>query len=78
MENTVKAGEVLLQGLKDAQVKFPGLVHSARGLGTFCAIDADTPARYGLTLEMIRIRIFQILQKVLLYDIYESEIQFTK
>ena len=46
LDNTVKAGEVLLQGLKDAQAKFPGLVHSARGLGTFCAIDADTPARY--------------------------------
>ena len=46
LDNTIKAGEVLLQGLKDAQAKFPGLVHSARGLGTFCAIDADTPARY--------------------------------
>ena len=45
LDNTIKAGDVLLNGLKDAQNKFPGLIHSARGLGTFCAIDADTPAR---------------------------------
>ena len=45
LENTVKSGDVLLNGLKDAQNKFPGLIHSARGLGTFCAINADTPAR---------------------------------
>ena len=46
LENTVQAGDVLLNGLKDAQKKFPGLIHSARGLGTFCALDADTSARY--------------------------------
>ena len=45
LENTVNSGDVLLNGLKDAQKKFPGLIHSARGLGTFCAIDADTSAR---------------------------------
>jgi len=45
LDNTIKAGDVLLNGLKDAQNKFPGLIHSARGLGTFCAIDCDTPAR---------------------------------
>jgi len=45
LDNTLKAGEVLLNGLKEAQKRFPGLIHSARGLGTFCAIDADTPAR---------------------------------
>ena len=45
LDNTLKAGEVLLNGLKEAQKKFPGLIHSARGLGTFCAIDADTSAR---------------------------------
>jgi len=54
LDNTVKAGDVLLQGLKDAQVKFPGLVHSARGLGTFCAIDADTPARRDQILSDLR------------------------
>jgi 4-aminobutyrate aminotransferase/(S)-3-amino-2-methylpropionate transaminase len=45
LENTKKTGEVLLGGLKDLQKKYPGLVHSARGLGTFCAIDADSTAR---------------------------------
>ena len=46
LEETRKAGDVLLKGLKDAQIKFPGLVHSARGIGTYCAINADTSARY--------------------------------
>ena len=46
LEETRKAGDVLLKGLKDAQNKFPGLVHSARGIGTYCAINADTSARY--------------------------------
>ena len=45
LDNTLKAGDVLLNGLKEAQKKFPELIHSARGLGTFCAIDADTSAR---------------------------------
>ena len=45
LEETRKAGDVLLAGLKDAQKKFPGLVHSARGIGTYCAINADTSAR---------------------------------
>ena len=45
LEETRKAGDVLLAGLKDAQNKFPGLVHSARGIGTYCAINADTSAR---------------------------------
>lgn len=45
LENTIQAGDVLLTGLKNLQTKYPGLVHSARGLGTFCAIDADTPTR---------------------------------
>ena len=46
LEETRKAGDVLLKGLKEAQDKFPGLVHSARGIGTYCAINADTSARY--------------------------------
>ena len=46
LENTQKTGEVLQAGLKGLEKKYPGLVHSARGLGTFCAIDVDTGARY--------------------------------
>ena len=45
LEETQRAGDVLLAGLKDAQNKFPGLVHSARGIGTYCAINADTAER---------------------------------
>ena len=48
LEETRKAGDVLLKGLKEAQDKFPGLVHSARGIGTYCAINADTSARYDM------------------------------
>ena len=46
LDNTRHAGDALLNGLKDAQKKHSGKIHSARGLGTICAIDADTPARY--------------------------------
>ncbi len=45
LDNTVKTGEVLLNGLKAAEKKYPGLVHSARGLGTICAIDVVDTAR---------------------------------
>ena len=44
LKNTEEAGKVLLDGLKDMQNKFPQYLHSARGLGTFCAIDCDTGA----------------------------------
>ncbi len=47
LENTVKAGDVLLKGLKAAEKQYPGMVHSARGIGTYCAIDCDTSARQG-------------------------------
>ena len=46
LENTAAAGKVLLDGLKSMQAKFPQYLHSARGLGTFCAIDCDTGARW--------------------------------
>ena len=34
--------------------EFPGMVHSSRGLGTFCAIDADTGARRDAILSKLR------------------------
>ncbi|KRY36641.1 4-aminobutyrate aminotransferase, mitochondrial [Trichinella spiralis] len=38
LQNTQIAGRTLLAGLQALEEKFPALVHSARGLGTFCAI----------------------------------------
>lgn len=45
LENTRITGDILLNGLKDLQNKFPNIINSARGLGTFCSVDADTPER---------------------------------
>ena len=45
LENTRQAGDVLLNGLKELQNKFPQYLNSARGLGTFCAINCDSGAR---------------------------------
>ena len=44
IENTRKAGDVLLNGLKDISKQYPKLVRNARGLGTFCAFDMPTSA----------------------------------
>ena len=35
-----------MTGMKNLEKKYPGLVHSTRGIGTFIAFDADTSARY--------------------------------
>jgi 4-aminobutyrate aminotransferase/(S)-3-amino-2-methylpropionate transaminase len=45
LANTQQAGEVLLGGLRDMESRFPKILSSARGLGTFCSIDCDTGAR---------------------------------
>jgi 4-aminobutyrate aminotransferase-like enzyme len=45
LENTRQAGDVLLNGLKDLEQRFPKILNSARGLGTFCSIDCDSTAR---------------------------------
>jgi len=54
LENTQAAGDVLLSGLKDLQNKYPQYLHSARGLGTFCAIDCDTAARRDSIISKLR------------------------
>ena len=36
---SIDSGKVMLSGLKELQRRYPGLLHSARGIGTFCAID---------------------------------------
>ena len=51
LENTRQAGDVLLNGLKELQNKFPQYLNSARGLGTFCAINCDSGARYKFYLQ---------------------------
>jgi len=45
LENTRQVGEVLLNGLKDLEKRYPQFLNSARGLGTFCSVDADTAER---------------------------------
>jgi 4-aminobutyrate aminotransferase/(S)-3-amino-2-methylpropionate transaminase len=40
LQNTRTTGQILLDGLKDLQRKYPNLVTNARGSGTFCAVDA--------------------------------------
>ena len=45
LEETSKSGTVLLDGLTDLQNRFPGYLNSARGRGTFCAINCDTTDR---------------------------------
>ena len=37
-----KAGDVMLNGMKDLEKRFPGLWNAARGLGTFAAVDCPT------------------------------------
>lgn len=39
IENTRRTGEVLLNGLKDLNKQYSGLIQNARGRGTFCAFD---------------------------------------
>merc|ERR1719510_2878760 len=36
---SLDSGKVMLSGLKELQKRYPGLLHSARGIGTFCAVD---------------------------------------
>jgi 4-aminobutyrate aminotransferase/(S)-3-amino-2-methylpropionate transaminase len=36
---TQRSGDVILNGLKDLQMRFPGIWSAARGIGTFCAVD---------------------------------------
>jgi len=54
LEETQKAGSVLLDGLVDLQNRFPGLLNSARGRGTFCAVNCDSGARRDVVLNKLR------------------------
>jgi len=54
LEETSKSGSVLLDGLTDLQNRFPGYLNSARGRGTFCAINCDTTDRRDKILNQLR------------------------
>ena len=41
----VDSGKVLLDGLKDLEARYPGVIRASRGLGTFIATDAPTEAK---------------------------------
>lgn len=56
LENTRQTGEVLLNGLKDLEQRFPKILNSARGLGTFCSIDCDSTARRDGLLGKLRLQ----------------------
>jgi len=53
LENVRRSGEKLLQGLKALEGEFGDRVHSPRGKGTFCAIDArDAKLRDKIVADM--------------------------
>ena len=53
--------------MKDLEKEFPGMVHSSRGLGTFCAIDADTGPRRDAILTKLRFE-KEMLPKKLIFS----------
>jgi len=55
LESTERAGNVLLQGLKDLETRFPQYLANSRGRGTFCAVDCDTGARRDQILTKLRL-----------------------
>ena len=49
----LKSGKVLLEGLEKHCKDFPGLINSARGLGTYCAFDAvDSKTRDLIAIQL--------------------------
>ena len=53
MELNKQTGAHLLKGLEEACKNFPDLIHSARGLGTYCAFDAvDAKMRDRLAVQL--------------------------
>ena len=54
LQNTIQTGHVLLDGLEQLQDRFPQYINSARGRGTFCAINCDSGARRDTILARLR------------------------
>ena len=42
LELNLESGQVMLNGLKDLEKKYPEMIQAPRGLGTFCAVDCPT------------------------------------
>lgn len=55
LTNTLQAGETLMSGLEDLQTRYPQYLSNARGRGTFCAIDCDSPGRRDDILNRLRV-----------------------
>jgi len=45
LNRVIDTGNILLDGLKDLQNQFPGLIKNARGLGSMCAVDMPSTAK---------------------------------
>jgi L-lysine 6-transaminase len=55
VENAAKMGEILLEGLRGLERRYPGLVSNSRGRGLFCAFDPpDTACRDSLVTSCIK------------------------
>jgi len=54
LERVTAVGKDMMQGLENLQARYPGVLHSARGCGTFSAIDCDTAARRDLIVSRLR------------------------
>lgn len=54
IERTQSAGRVLMNGLVEAQNKYPGLISNARGLGTFLAVSCPSPERRDEFVTLLR------------------------
>lgn len=59
IQNVRETGEVLLAGLKELQARYPSLLHSARGAGTFCAVDCPDAATRDKLIGKLRNKGFQ-------------------
>ena len=61
LELNQESGQVLLSGLEQIENRFPELMASSRGIGTFCAFDCPTVetrlATKQTTPDMIMIRV---------------------
>ncbi|XP_028670186.1 4-aminobutyrate aminotransferase, mitochondrial isoform X2 [Erpetoichthys calabaricus] len=54
LDEVQKSGKALLNGLYDLQLRFPHIVSAARGVGTFCAIDAKNEQMRNTLIEKAR------------------------
>ncbi|OTF81865.1 hypothetical protein BLA29_009035 [Euroglyphus maynei] len=53
LERIGETGDYLLKHLERIQSDYPSIVMNARGIGTFCAIDFQTPEQRDLTIRRL-------------------------